>query len=181
MKNHPGACCQINSAVLVYATTSHRTRRIAVQIADRFCANLDLEVDAFNINDIHLNSLREYDLIVAGSPTYGKGELHSSWQSVAPSVSSLDLSNSRVALFALGDQRYHRKTFGRALEHLHLAFALTGASLVGRTFVAGYQFKHCPDFAQDGTLPGLLLDEITQKRLSQQRIEEWVASVLEAR
>lgn len=178
MNNRLGPCCQINSAILVYATTSNRTRRVADFIGDQLCIHLDLEVDAFNINDIHLSSLQEYDLIVAGSPTYGRGELHSSWQLAAPSVSSLDLSNSKVALFALGDQRYHKETFGRALKHLHVAFALTGALLVGRTLVAEYQFMHCPDFAQDGTLPGLLLDEITQKRLSHQRIEKWIASVL---
>ena len=105
------------------------------------------------------------------------GELHSARQSVVPAVSSLDLRSVYVALFALGDQRYHRHTFGGALKHLHFTFADTGATLVGTTMCQEYQFTHCPALARDGMLPGLLLDEISQRRLSPQRIEKWVKSV----
>ena len=176
MNYHLSTDRQISSVILVYATTSNRTQRVAAHVASQFCVNL--EVDVFNVKDIRPDSLRKYDLIIAGSPTYGRGRLHSSWRSVVPSVSSLDLSNTNVALFALGDQRYHGQTFGRALKHLYNVFAVTGASLVGRTLLEGNQFMHCPDFAEDGILPGLLLDEISQRRLSHQRIEKWMESIL---
>ncbi len=165
------------SALIVYATARGRTKKVVERLAQQLGEQMMVSVG--EIKEVDLQTLHTYDLVVAGSPTYGIGDLHPAWQSVNASIECLRLNHVLVALFALGDQRYHGQTFGGSLKHLDAIFAQTGAVRIGQTRCEGYQFAHCPALAADGTLPGLLLDEISQRRSSPQRIEQWVQKLFE--
>ncbi|MEM7345267.1 MAG: flavodoxin domain-containing protein, partial [Chloroflexota bacterium] len=166
----------MKSALILYATSRGRTKKVVKRLAAKFEGQI--AVNIAEIKTVNLETLPTYDLIVAGSPTYGLGDLHPAWHPVAPSVTALDLHTVSVALFALGDQRYHGKTFGGSLNHLYTIFTQTGAKKVGKTSYEAYKINHCPALAPDGSLPGLLLDEISQRHLSPQRIAAWVKIIL---
>ena len=49
-----------------------------------------------------------------------------------------------------------------------------GAEPIGRWPAAGYDFQHSPALGSDGHFPGLVLDEVNQRKLTEARIKQWL-------
>ena len=160
------------SAGLFYASTSGRTRKVAELIA-RGLGGAGVEVRL--LREARPEDLLAYRTLILGSPTYGVGDLHPDWLAWRDAVERLDLSGRTVALFALGDQRYHGRTFAGALKHLDLMVRYAGVEPVGRWPGAGYEFKQSPALGEDGMFPGLVLDEVNQRRQTEERVRTWIA------
>lgn len=88
---------------------------------------------------------------------------------VAVGFSFVSLVNGAIAA-----ARYHAATFGEALTHLHAFFARAGAQIVGRTHRDGYDSSVRTAADTEGWLPGMLLDEVTQRGESERRMRAWV-------
>ena len=160
-----------HSAAIVYATKTGRTKKVAEMIR-RQLTTLDYDVLLTTIDQICLNDLRDFNLVISGTPTYGIGELPREWVEFAREFSPAEFSNSNVAIFCVGDQKYHAKTFGNGLRLLYEIFSKTSANLVGFTEFIGYTVDDCPP-NRDGLLPGLLIDQVSQRNLTPERIEKW--------
>jgi flavodoxin II len=162
-------------ALILYSTTTRRTETIATRLADDFSRLCETHLSTIETWD--LDKTPAYDLVIAGGPTAGQGELHLRWRKVAADVSQLDMRGRHVALFALGDQRHHGGTFGAALWLLHELWEKTGATIAGGTRFDGYLPESCPQLQQGQKLPGLLLDHIAQRRLTRSRLDNWIGQL----
>ncbi len=162
-------------ALILYSTTTRRTESVAARLAEDFSRLCETRLSTIEKWD--LSQTPEYDLVVAGGPTAGQGELHLHWRRVADEVSGLDMRGCHVGLFALGDQRHHGKTFGHALWLLHALWEKTGATIVGETLFEGYLPQSCPQLCEGQVLPGLLVDHIAQRRLTRGRVDSWAGQL----
>lgn len=162
-------------AIILYSTTTRRTESVAARLAEQFSHFCDARVAA--IENWDLTATPSHDLIIAGGPTAGRGELHIKWRRVASDLAQLDMRGRYVAVFALGDQRHHGATFGNALWLMHTLWSKTGATLVGQTRFEGYWPDYCPQLRHGQLLPGLLLDHIGQRRLTSSRVDNWAAQL----
>jgi flavodoxin I len=88
--------------------------------------------DVFDLVDGFEIPLQDYELVILGTPTYGQGELHHPWISFLPRLRSVHWAGRTLALFALGDQRFHGKTFAGGLHELHRGVSELESSVSGR-------------------------------------------------
>jgi flavodoxin I len=120
-----------------------------------------------------MDELKEYDLLILGSSTWGLGDLQDDWEVQINNLKKLDLSGKKIAFFGTGDQASYPDTFVDAMGILYDAAAETNASLIGAWPVDGYE--HTESLAvRNGKFVGLALDEDNQADLTEERISGWV-------
>lgn len=164
----------MDKIAVFYGSTTGTTKEIAVKIS----AALG-QADVFEITPSDAEKFSEYDLIVAGTSTWGMGDIQDSWEDVLTDISKKNLSGKKVALFGTGDQSSYESTFVDGLGILKEAFEKTGASLIGEWPSDGYSFT--ASRGHDGNaFAGLVIDEDNQPEKSDERISTWVASIKEA-
>lgn len=137
-------------------------------------------VDLFNIADTPLIQTQFYDYLIFGIPTWDYGELQEDWEEIWDELDSLDFSGKKIALYGLGDQVGYPEWFLDAMGYLHSKLVHRGATPCGYWPRAGYEFEASkaltPDEAQ---FVGLALDDENEFQLSDERIRQWCAQVLQ--
>ncbi|WED28874.1 flavodoxin [Vibrio sp. DW001] len=150
-----------------YGSDSGSTKKVATLIAQQF------NVDSYDIADIELEDLEQYDLIILGTPTVNNGEIQSDWDYVLDDIEDLNLTNTKVAVFGLGDQSDYADTFVDAMADLAQACEEAGATLIGPWPSKGY--THSESRAEkNGWFVGLAIDMERQAERTHERVENWV-------
>jgi flavodoxin len=164
-------------ALIVYATTSGATAEVARLIADalRHPDRVTFDLRSLDVDATRLPS-GQFELVVAGTPTYGKGDWHPAWQRHGRHIVPLLRSAARVLLFGLGDARGHAATFAGGLSILH-------------DFVveAGVRPLHSPRYPPAGPAPdavnapssaGLVIEYRRNRRMAPGAIRDWLEACL---
>lgn len=162
---------------LFYGSTTCYTEIAAEKIREQLGAEL---VDLHNIRDVPLARAQDYPILILGISTWDFGELQEDWESHWDDIDTLDLTGHVVALFGMGDQLGYGEWFQDALGMLHDRVVERGATVVGYWPTEGYEFEASKATTEDGKyFVGLSLDEANQYDDTDQRIEAWVAQVLD--
>lgn len=137
-------------------------------------------VDIFNIADTDIHEAEQYRLLIMGIPTWDYGELQEDWEAIWDELPSLKLEGKLVALFGLGDQVGYPQWFLDAMGYLHDQLVLQGATLIGYWPADGFDFEESKALTEDKShFVGLALDEENEFDLSEGRIKQWCADVLQ--
>ena len=155
---------------IFYGTTTGVTEDIAHRIADKIDG-----ADIFNI-DGNEDKLNDYDVLLLGASTWGFGDLQDDWQTVLDELSNLDLKGKKVGYFGTGDQGTFADTFIDALGIINDEIKKTGATIIGQTSTEGYEFSESRAVVE-GKFLGLVVDEINQPDLTDERIDAWVEEI----
>lgn len=155
---------------IFYGTTTGVTEDIAHRIADKIDG-----ADIFNI-DGNEDKLNDYDVLLLGASTWGFGDLQDDWQTVLDELSNLNLQGKKVGYFGTGDQGTFADTFIDALGIINDEIKKTGATIIGQTSTEGYEFSESRAVV-DGKFLGLVVDEINQPDLTDERIDAWVEEI----
>ena len=161
---------------LFYGSTTCYTEIVAEKIQALLGPDL---VALHNIKDEPLNLCLDYDFIIFGISTWDYGELQEDWESIWLDINKVDLSNKVVALYGMGDQIGYTEWFQDALGMLHEQAQAQGAHLIGYWPNQGYEFEASKALTTDDTqFVGLALDEDTQYKLTDARVELWCEQIL---
>ncbi len=162
---------------IYYATTSGNTE----VISDYLIGFLGSELaDKHDIADVGFAGIEEYDLVILGAPTWDYGHLQSDWEELWDSFSALELSNTTVALYGLGDQFGYPEWYLDAMGMIYDVLIEKGVKVVGKWSVKGYDFEASKAVTPDGNyFVGLALDEESQGSLSEERVSTWCCEVLD--
>ncbi|PCK09712.1 MAG: flavodoxin [Alteromonadaceae bacterium] len=137
-------------------------------------------VQLHNIADESLAKAQGFKYLIMGIPTWDYGELQEDWEEVWPELNELQLSQTKVALFGLGDQVGYPEWFLDAMGYLHQQLQIRDAKMVGYWPVDTYKFDASQALTADKTqFLGLALDEENEFDLSDQRIRTWCTQVLQ--
>lgn len=158
---------------IFYGSSSGCTASVAEKIGKA------LGVPANQIKDIAKASADDFDayeVLLLGSSTWGDGDLQDDWYDIISDIKSKDFSGKVVSFFGCGDSDSYPDTFCGGLKELYDLFEKTGANLVGRVSIDGY---NCSDSQAivDGAFVGLALDEDNEDDLTDERIASWVESL----
>ena len=93
-----------------------------------------------------------------------------------PALEEIDFSHKKIAVFGLGDQKGYPENFCDAIGIMAAFFEDKGASIVGYFPLEGYTFEDSKA-VRNGRFMGLPLDQENQARLTNGRIENWVADL----
>ncbi len=173
----------MNTLAIYFGTDTGTTRLIAKKIAKRL--GPDLAMKPLNINRVSVETFLQQDQLILGTPTYGEGVLPGiatgiaagSWEEFLAELAGQRLDGKRIALYGTGDQEKYGEYFVDAMYLLYEKFTVMGATLVGGCDPTGYNFTSSKALI-DGRFIGLALDNHTQSRMTDERIDRWLKECL---
>lgn len=163
-----------SSIALIYGTDTNNTEEVGVKIANQW-KELGVDIDMFNVKDIEISLLENYDTLILGIPTWDFGGIQSDWEDIGDALSELPLEDKTIALYGLGDQFGYGDYFVDAMGWLYEKLLPTKATFIGEWPTEGYEFEASRACIKDKShFIGLAIDEDQQFELTDQRVEQWV-------
>lgn len=167
---------------LFFASSTGNTRRIAKAIKKRY--DDETMAEALNVNKATPEVFASHIHLILGTSTLGAGALPGlssdcmggGWEEFLPRIAHLDFSGKTIALFGLGNQEKYPDEFVDAMGILHEFFKVRGAVFVGAWPTDGYDFIASRAVVDDDFV-GLVLDQESQKMLTDERVGKWLAMI----
>jgi len=163
----------MNKTAIIYSFNSKNSGMVAEKIKVSFGND---NIDALNAEELTEDQFLAYDNLILSSPTWFDGELANYWDEFVPALEKMDLKNKNIAIFGMGDQWGYPENFGDAVGVLAGILQNQGANIIGKTSTNGYTFEKSKA-AKNGSFIGLMIDEENQGRLTDQRVNNWVAEI----
>ena len=167
---------------LFYGSTTCYTEMAAEKIQARLNTLFDAPiVELFNIKDVPVTDMLNFDWLILGISTWDFGELQEDWEGHWDDVEGLNLSGKQVSIFGLGDQVGYAEWFQDAVGMLHDVVVACGAAPIGYwPNSEEYDFIASKALTADKShFVGLALDDEGQYELSDSRINAWCEQLLE--
>ena len=159
---------------LFYGTQTGTTEGVAQAIQS---AMPDLISECKNIYGVKPEDIESCDFLVLGGSTWGDGELTDDWADYLPQFERLNIAGKKVALFGLGDQYSYSYNFVSAMKTLYDKLKEMGAEVIGDSVPnENFSFDHSEALVGDKFV-GLVVDEVNQPELSEERIGKWVGQL----
>jgi flavodoxin I len=159
------------SVTVIFGSDGGATRGVASKISNK-CQGRSVD-----IKDATAADFENCHLLILGSPTYGDGTLQTDWEDNIDKLRSAKLKGKKVALFGTGDQQTYPLSFQNAMGTLYDEVLDLGASVIGFTDIAGYDFIESTA-VRDGKFVGLAIDPDTQSGMTEKRVTAWLSHVL---
>lgn len=157
---------------IFYGSSTGNTEALAQSIAQ--CLGV-AETDVHNVANTAPSAVGPYDVLLLGSSTWGSGELQDDWYDFATGLEAMDLKGKKIGLFGCGDESMS-DTFCNAVGVLYKRLKPTGATFIGQFNTDGYEYTST-EADVDGTIVGLLIDEMNHPELTDERVKEWCAEI----
>ncbi|MCU0392169.1 MAG: flavodoxin [Thermoflexibacter sp.] len=158
---------------LFYGSDTGKTKEVAEKIADLVGTE---NIDLHNLVDTKPSKVLDYEYIIFGAPTWYDGQLQADWETNLPTLSKLDFSGKKVAIYGLGDQYGYAEYYLDAVGVIADAVTAQGADLHGLWANEGYEHTASKG-ERDGYFLGLALDEDNQAELTDERLNAWLSQV----
>ncbi|KAF5828561.1 flavodoxin IsiB [Dunaliella salina] len=136
------------------------------------------------IGDVeNLESLKQYDGLIVGSPTWNTGadeeRSGTAWDNKLGSIKRMDLGGKPVACFGVGDSANYGDYYCDALEEIYSIFSNAKGKMVGKWAYSEGEYEHTYSKAEiePGVFCGLALDQDNQDDLTPARVDKWVAQI----
>jgi len=162
---------------LFYGSTTGNTEESALAIAKALQTVAGVTVELHEISPKTVGAIVGYERLIFGIPTWDIGELQLDWDTVLPTVQTLDFTGKKLALFGHGDCYGYPDTYQDAMGILAIACLEQGADLVGLWPADGYEFDASQALVE-GMFMGLALDD-NERAKSPERIQQWVQLLIE--
>ena len=159
---------------IFYGSSTGTTESVAHTIAQKLGVASN---DVHDASKLTGEMVKEYDVLVLGTSTWGCGELQDDWYDAVKVLKKADLSSKEVALFGCGDSESYCDTFCDGIGVLYEDLKDTGCTFLGsRVSTDGYSFSSSIAVV-DGAFIGLALDEVDESDKTAERIDAWTAEV----
>lgn len=153
---------------IVYGSNGGSTKEIALKVQKI------LEASISNISDLEVSDMKSCDLFVFASSTWGMGELSDDWENNLYKLDEMNLEGKMIAFIGLGDQYTYGSTFCDALSIIYDRIKYRKISLLGLWESETYEYDES-ESTLDGKFLGLIIDEVNQSELTDERIYKWVS------
>lgn len=161
---------------IFYGSTMGATDNIAERIREVIGRE---QVVIYDVASTPVETLNDYIHIIFGTSTWGEGGLPDDWDTFIQALDAVDLSGKKVAIFGLGDQEIFPDTFVDSIGIIYEKVTERGAMVVGSWPINGYNFDRSRA-VKNGVFVGLVIDEVNQSDLTDERLKEWVNKVTAA-
>lgn len=155
---------------LFYGTTTGTTMKIAEKIQQALGVG---SVDMFDIKNIKPEKVLKYDNLIFGTSAWGIGDMQDDWEIFIDDLVKLDLSDKKIALFGLGDQKEYPGSFVDGMGTIYCRLHVKDR-IVGFTSTKDYNY-YFSSAEKDGKFVGIAIDEDTQPDKTADRIKKWTA------
>lgn len=153
---------------IFYGSTTGVTEDIANKVGKL------IEGQVMSASDIE--KIVEFDLAILATSTWGLGDLQDDWMSSLNVLKKINLSGKKIALIGVGDQVAFSSTFVDGIKDIYDVVKENGGEIVGETSIDGYTYDDSRA-EKDGMFVGLVIDEVNQSNLTEERIEQWLSKL----
>lgn len=164
----------MKKTAIIYSYNSQKSKKVAEKIIAAFGES---NIEAINVEELTKEVFEKYDNFILSSPTWFDGELPNYWDEFVPDLEEMDLKGKTFAVFGLGNQKDYPENFCDAIGILVELLEECGAKVVGHTSLEGYKYESSRA-ERGGQFVGLPLDQENQARLTNGRIESWIAQLI---
>ena len=159
---------------IFYGSSTGTCEDLANQIADKMGVAAS---DVHSADKLSADLVKEYDLLILGTSTWGDGEFQDDWYDGIKVLKSADLSFKSIALFGCGDSESYCDTFCDGMGILYEDLKDSGCSFIGnKVGTDGYSFSSSIAVV-NGAFVGLALDEVNESDKTAERIDNWTAEL----
>lgn len=158
---------------LIYATEGGTCENVCKRLVSLLGED---KVDLIEVSNASIEDLKNHEKLILASSTSGVGELQPDWDDLYDNFDDVDFSSKTVALLGLGDQDSYPDSFCGCISFFYEK--LSDANVVGQTSTDGYEFDES-DSVVDDMFIGLVIDEINQEELTDQRLQSWADDIKE--
>ena len=158
---------------IFYGSTTGTTEGIAEKIAQAL--NVDTS-DVHNVGNTNVDEVDNYKCLILGSSTWGVGDLQDDWNGFLDKLAAKNLSGKKIALFGCGDSCTFGGSFCDALGTIYNDLQSSGCTFVGFIDNDGYHYDSSTAEI-DGRLVGLLVDEMNEPELTDERLNNWIKTI----
>lgn len=153
---------------IFYGSTSGSTKAVAEKIQKAF----GKDAESHNIKNIDPKVIASYTNVIFGTSAWGIGDMQDDWEDFVDSLSEIDFTGKKIALFGLGDQHEYPESFVDGLGTLYCRLPKKDG-VVGLWPIDGYKF-YFSLAEKDGKFVGLVIDDHHQAEMTESRIKTWV-------
>ena len=161
--------CKMNKIELFYSFNTKKTKVVAQKVHETFGKD---KIEPVNVEDMKDADFIKFDTNIIVISTWFDGELPNFWDEFIPAMEEMNLKGKKFALVGLGNQREYSQNFCDAVGILGETIEELGGKLIGFTSTDGYNFESSRAI-RDGKFMGLMIDQDTQAKLTQKRIDDW--------
>ncbi|PQO31653.1 flavodoxin [Blastopirellula marina] len=162
---------------IFYGSTTGNTESAANKMKELLA---DCIAEVVDVHRAKPEDLLKYDLLLFGVSTWNIGEVQDDWAAFLPKLKTLDLSGKKVAFFGMGDSVGYPDNYLDAMGELWETIGKLGTpQLVGVWPIDGYEFDESRALYDDNHFIGLGLDDDNQWDLTEERIANWLAQVVQ--
>ncbi|WP_300699505.1 flavodoxin FldA [Bacteroides sp.] len=157
-----------------YGSSTGTCEDLAYQIAEKM--NIP-QSDVYSADKLSNDLIKEYDLLILGTSTWGDGELQDDWYDAVKVMKTADLSFKSIALFGCGDSESYCDTFCDGIGLLYEELKDSNCSFLGnKVSTNGYSYSSSIAVV-DGSFVGLALDEVNESNKTAERIATWTTEL----
>ena len=160
----------MKKTIVIYGSSTGTCQAIANTIASK------LGTEAIDVAKLEPAHLQEAENLLLGTSTWGAGELQDDWYDGIAKLREADLNGKTVALFGCGDAEVYGDTFCGGMAELYNAVKNNGVKIIGQVSTEGYSFNDS-EAVIGGQFIGLVIDDIDESHLTEQRIEAWTTQL----
>lgn len=153
-------------------STTGNTQSAGEKIKAAFDAKQPGLVEMFNVRTADFDTIKGFDVILLGCPTWNVGELQEDWLDRFPEFKNVSFEGKKVALFSVGDQVGYVKNFQDALGIVGNEVVAKGGELYGFWPTDDYNFE-MSEGVVDKHFLGLALDDDNESHKTDARIARW--------
>lgn len=116
----------MKKVVIVYGSSTGNTETVAQRIAD----NMSHDVEIYDVSSVDVEVIKEADLVLFGSSTWGSGELQDDFEDFIDELTPNLLNGKDVAVFGCGDEASYPDEFCAATDIIRDKAMEAGANIV---------------------------------------------------
>lgn len=165
----------MSKIAIFYGPEKGAVDRVAALLASKM---EKLQPDMIPVNSASEEDLARYDTILFGISTIGRDTWDQKfgnvdWAKFMPTVTSLNFTGKKVAIFGLGDHITYAYHFVNSMGVLAKLITKNGGQLIGKVSPEGYTFQDS-EALEGGQFLGLPIDEDFEPELTEGRLSCWV-------
>ena len=161
---------------IFYGSSTGTCEELANQIAEKLGVS---STDVHSVDKMTADKIKEYEVLVLGTSTWGDGELQDDWYGFLEDLKKRDLRGKQVALFGCGDSGCYPDTFCDAIGLLYEGLQGCGCTFIGSFEPQGYAATSSL-VCSEGRFLGLAIDESAPEK-TDARVAAWCRQLVSER
>ncbi len=161
---------------IFYGSDTGNTKNIAYLIYEKLTKYFNTHI--LNINNVSIESFKKFDIFIFGTSTWYCGELQYDWDNFLKDFKKINFSKKIVSFFGCGNQKDYINNFCDGVYKLYNIVKSNNGLIIGYWPTKNYFFKKSLSLINKNYFIGLMIDEISQSKLTNKRINIWISKLV---